>query len=259
MRALTPQRISSDLVNPSSAPANVPNGQVLPVDQHENWHPENSGEEEEDIEVRRNAQKSLAFRRQREAESNKENVAEIPESQQSKTAQKRSFFDRDPLAERVPPIDSQDLDSGSHEIGISSDEDFQLQAGSSNAARHRRMKPATKKVRVRENVDIHTIDGRAEVANDDQGAELPRSQGYEEYVRVNQSAKQRKAVVTKPPQSRSAWTGAETDMLYYLITEHGTSWKLLKETDQGGVLKARDQVALKDKARNMKMDYLKCV
>ena len=257
MRALTPQRISIDQVNPS--PTSVLNEQVSLVDQNENLSPENSGEE--DIDVRSSARRSLAFRKQREAESNKENDVEIPESQHSKTVQKRSFYDRDPLAERVAPIDSQDIDSGSHVIDISSDEGFQHQAGSSNAAKQRRMKPATKKVRVHENVDIHTIESRAEVAGDEQGAELPLSQGYEEYVRVNQSARQRMAVVTKPPQSRSAWTGPETDVLYNLITEHGTSWKLLKEKDkaQGGVLKARDQVALKDKARNMKMDYLKYV
>ena len=261
MRALTPQRMSSDQVNPS--PTSVPNGQVSLVDQHENLSPENSGEgeEEEDIDVRRSAQNSLAFRKQREAESNKENVVEIPESQQSKTAQKRSFYDRDPLAERVAPIDSQDIDSASHLVEISEDEGFQLQAGPSNAAKQRRMKPATKKVRVHENVDIHTIDSRAGVAGDEQGAELPLSQAFEEYVRVNQSAKQRVAVATKPPQSRSAWTSAETDVLYNLITKHGTSWKLLKDKDlaQGKVLKARDQVALRDKARNMKVDYLKYV
>ena len=256
-RALTPQRNSSDQINPSS-PGTVPNGQLSSADQYEDFLPENSGEEEEDIDVRRSAQESNAFRKQRELESNKENVAEIPGSQ---TGQKRSIYDRDPLAERVPPIDSQDLDSGSHEIDISSDEGFQLQAGSSNALRQRRRKPATKKVRVRENIDVQTIDSRAEIDNDEQGAELPRTQGYQEYERINRSAKQRMAMVTKPPQIRSAWTSAETDVLYNLIIVHGTSWKLLKENDkaEGKVLVARDQVALKDKARNMKMDYLKYV
>lgn len=271
MQALTPQRIFNEQVISSPAPASVPNRQAPSADQDDNWGYEDNEEEERDIEIARNAQASLAYRMQREAESNKENVAEIPEAQQPK---KRSIYDRDPLCVRISPV--QDLFPTSQESDISSDQGFQVQAESSNAAMQRRLKPATKrpaskparlqrrspkKVRVQENIDAHTLDGSADVARDEQEAEPQLSQAGQEYIRVNESAKQKMAVVTKPPQRRSAWTGVETDMLYYLITEHGTSWKLLKEQDleQGHVLEARDQVALKDKARNMKMDYLKYV
>ena len=303
MRALTPQGLHNDQVIPSIAPASLPDRQAPSADQNDSWTPDDNGEGEENINIRRRAEASLAFRTQREAESNKENLAERPESQQLRTPKKRSIYDRDPLAERVPPIDSQDSDHNGLEIEISSDEGFQLQAGSSNAARQRYLKPAThrpapkieissdegsqlqagssnaarqrplkpatkrpapestslkrrspKKVRVQQNVNV-----RANVALDEQEVELPFSQAYDEYERVKASAKQKMAVVTKPPQSRSAWTGMETDMLHYLITEYGTSWKVLKNEDreQGHILEARDQVALKDKARNMKMDYLK--
>lgn len=310
IRALTPQRLHNDQVIPSTAPASLPNRQAPSADQNDNWTPDDNGEEEGDINIRRRAEVSLAYRRQREAESNKENLAEIPESQQTRTVTKRSIYDRDPLAERVPPIDSQDSDHNGPETEVSSDEGFQLQAGSSNAARQRYLKPATKgpapeieissdegsqlqagssnavrqhylkpatkrpapeptslkrrspkKVRVQQKVNVRTFNDRRDVARDEQEVELPLSQAYDEYERVKASAKQRMAVVTKPPQSRSAWTGVETDMLHYLITEYGTSWKLLKNEDreQGNILEARDQVALKDKARNMKMDYLKYV
>lgn len=274
MRALTPQRNYNEQVIPSPAPANVPYGQAPSAGQDDNWRSEDN--EEEDIAIRRNAQASDAYRTQREAESNKENVAEIPGSQHTKTAKKRSIYDRDPLADKVSPIDWPDSDPNDEQSEISADEGFQVQAESSNAAMQRRLKPATKrpaseparlqrqspkKVRVQEAIDPHLLDGSADFARDEQETEVPLSQAYDEYVRVNKSAKQKMAVVTKLPQRRSAWTGAETEMLYYLITEHGTSWKLLKEQDseQGYVLEARDQVALKDKARNMKMDYLKYV
>ena len=279
VRALTPQNIHDDQIISSPVLAHVSNTQAPSADQIDSWTPDDNGEEEEeegDIIIRRNAQASLAYRTQREAESNKENVAEIPESQQIRTAKKRSIYDRDPLAERVAPIDSQGSDQNGQEIETSSDEGFQLQEGSSNATRQRQLKPATKrpapeparpkrqtpkKVRVRENADVHALDDGIGVARDEQEAEVPLSQSHNEYVRVNQSAKQKMAVVPKPPQSRNAWTSLETDMLHYLITEHGTSWKLLKNEDlkQGHVLQARDQVSLKDKARNMKMDYLKYV
>ena len=277
MRASTPQRNSHEQVVPSPDQADDSNIQATLADQDDNWRPEDNEEEEGDIEIkRRHARGFLAFQMQRDAESNKENVAEIPESQRTKTAKKRSIYDRDPLAERVSPIDGQDSNSISRESELSSDEDFQCQAESSNAAMQRRLKPATKrpaskpariqrrspkKARVQENISAHTLDDNADVARDEQETEVPLSQAYEEYVRVNETAKQKMTVGTKPPQKRSAWTGAETDMLYYLITKHGTSWKLLKDQDElrGKVLEARDQVALKDKARNMKMDYLKYV
>ena len=271
MRALTPQRNFNAQVIP--APPDFANGLAPSADQDKNWSPEDNEEESRYTDDKRGAHASIAYRKQREAESNKENVAEIPESQHTKT-KKRSFYDRDPLAERVSDIDKQD--SNGEEGEISSDEGFQCQPESSNAAIQRRFKSATKrpvieparlqgpspkKVRVQENTDARTLNGSANVVGDEQVAEVSPTQTYEEYVRTNQSAKQMMAVVKKPPQRRSAWTAVETDVLHNLITEHGTSWKLLKDKDfeQGHLLEARDQVALKDKARNMKMDFLKYV
>lgn len=61
----------------------------------------------------------------------------------------------------------------------------------------------------------------------------------------------------KRVQTRTPWTDEETGTLHDLITTHGVSWSLLKLLDSEGVLVDRDQVALKDKARNMYIDYLK--
>ena len=268
LRALTPQQTLDGHNVRSHAEALFQSGQAPLEDQDDSLGPGVNEEEGEDIgrAQRLNAEKRLAFRKKREAESNKENVAEIPESQPNKPAEQRPIWDRAPLGTRISPITDLDTDS---------DEGFQRQLPST-ATVQRRVKPATKrpaaesvrpqhrspkKVRLQENVDARASNGRADVEPEEQQTELPPSQAYEEYKRANKSAKERTAVVTKAPQKRSAWTIAETDMLFYLITEHGTSWKLLKaeDSEQGHVLEARDQVALKDKARNMKMDYLKYV
>ena len=73
-----------------------------------------------------------------------------------------------------------------------------------------------------------------------------------ELGRINTAARAKKKT-----QTRKAWTDLETETLINLISEHGTSWKLLKDKDAGKVLVDRDQTALKDKARNIKFDYLK--
>lgn len=283
VQILTPQQYINEQASASSALANDSNGQVWLADQDDNWPPEENEEEEEDPDLamteRENAQRQLAYREQKEAENNKEN--EIPESQRITTAKNRSIYAPDPLAIRVSPIHGSDSDNESRESEIGSDDDFQTQEVSSNAVTQRGLKPATKRPAAkpatiqrrspkkarREDTLAHTSDENSDVARDQQETEAPRSQAYDTYVRANESAKLNMALGTKPPQKRNAWTGAETDMLHHLITEYGTSWALLKQHDEqvpGGrddetVLGARDQGALKDKARNMKMDYLKYV
>lgn len=85
------------------------------------------------------------------------------------------------------------------------------------------------------------------------------SQG-EMYRTVNTQSKAVTRVrVPKKTQVRRPWSAAETNRLIDLIEEHGISWAYIRSVDagDGGVLKYRDQVALKDKARNIKLDYLK--
>lgn len=61
----------------------------------------------------------------------------------------------------------------------------------------------------------------------------------------------------KITQTRKSWSDKETETLLKLIERHGTSWSKLKEKDVDDVLESRDQTSLRDKARNMKMDYVK--
>lgn len=89
--------------------------------------------------------------------------------------------------------------------------------------------------------------------------QIPAPSQLENYKKANTQAKLMTSRQLKEPQKRKAWTDEETKQLIALIEEHGTSWKLLKELDQAdrSILASRDQVALKDKARNMKIDFLK--
>lgn len=65
----------------------------------------------------------------------------------------------------------------------------------------------------------------------------------------------------KPPQKRTFWTTEEDEQLLTLIAELGISWALIKKTDESNenIMDKRDQVALKDRARNIKFSYVKYV
>lgn len=94
--------------------------------------------------------------------------------------------------------------------------------------------------------------------NEDPPTPPPERVQLENYKMAKELAKINTAArAKKKTQSRKAWTDLETETLINLISEHGTSWKLLKDKDVGKFLVDRDQTALKDKARNIKFDYLK--
>jgi hypothetical protein len=97
----------------------------------------------------------------------------------------------------------------------------------------------------------------------DMDEDRPTPSQMDEYRAANAAAKEKKAFQIKPTQTRRPWSEEETERLLELIVKHGVSWKLLKQEDEiargGPLLRNRDQTALKDKARNMKMDYLKYV
>lgn len=59
----------------------------------------------------------------------------------------------------------------------------------------------------------------------------------------------------RPVQKRTRWSPADENRLIALIGQHGTSWATIES--RGGFQVIRGQVALKDKARNMKAVYLK--
>ena len=95
------------------------------------------------------------------------------------------------------------------------------------------------------------------------GSQPPsRSQAQiaEQQRRINQLAKnQVRARAATKVQTRRSWSDEETSTLIEYIMEHGTSYAFIKKLDESdqNVLEGRDQIALKDKARNIKTDYLK--
>lgn len=88
--------------------------------------------------------------------------------------------------------------------------------------------------------------------------QTPAPSQLENYQTANMVAKFKSSRL-REPQIRRPWTNEETEALIELIGEYGTSWTFLKQRDEQERLKRRDQVALKDKARNMKFDFLKSV
>ena len=84
----------------------------------------------------------------------------------------------------------------------------------------------------------------------------------EELGRMRQAARQRtKVYQQRPVQSRSAYSAAEEARLVELIEDYGTSYALIKTQDgshpDGPLLGQRSQVQLKDKAQELKYQYLK--
>jgi len=79
------------------------------------------------------------------------------------------------------------------------------------------------------------------------------------YREVNEISKNLSRLNPPKPQNRTKWSPLEDDRLISLIQEVGCSWARIKKLDvaAGNILALRDQVALKDKARNMKFDFLK--
>ncbi|MCJ1358247.1 MAG: hypothetical protein MMC33_008246 [Icmadophila ericetorum] len=83
----------------------------------------------------------------------------------------------------------------------------------------------------------------------------PRSQA-DIYREVNQASRTQTALGPKPPQTRHPWSEAEINLLCDGIAKHGTQWSTIKKEDTADILHRRGQVGLKDKARNIKYDFL---
>lgn len=199
------------------------------------------------------------------------------------------YIDPQPGAQRVEWSDSgfsQDMPSTSRgtkrnhatvedemDLEPSQDEGFQQDTRDQDVAANRQNKPGSaqgtaqgrsqqyaKRARMTAQDASEDIDNGIETAvNDYNNAnEAPDST-----LGVYQDSKTRALAASasqpKKVQVRKAWSDEETGTLLDLIEEHGTSWRLLKEIDDNNhkILQGRDQVALKDKARNMKLDFLK--
>ena len=92
--------------------------------------------------------------------------------------------------------------------------------------------------------------------------------------RIREPSRSRPAITTAississlpMPQRRRRWSVAENERLIHLVGQHGPSWAKIKredelwpENDGGPQLTRRDQVQLKDRARNIVMEYYRSV
>lgn len=240
------------------------------------------------------SERIVAMGDEREAAANKENMAEIANMQGSTSPggtrrpplapRKLGIMDTQPDAQRVT-FDSQFQDMPESSRGTkrgfgvamdaegdeldepSQDQGFQQDTRTFDVGARRAVKPAraprrTKKARIAQAAQAineaeqdFTQPGQATQDNSVPGST------FDAYRQSKERAQEFQATQPKKVQVRKAWTDEETGLLLDLIEEHGTSWRLLKQIDLDNdyILKDRDQVALKDKARNMKLDFLKYV
>jgi hypothetical protein len=78
---------------------------------------------------------------------------------------------------------------------------------------------------------------------------------------VNEAARLTTAIARRTgglirPQQRQRWSEDETEHLINMIARHGCSWSNLIKIAGDGFSANRDQGSLKDKARNLKVDFL---
>lgn len=272
----TSESSTDESVMPYIVPANLPNlSEPQPDD---DWQPQDGNDEplqpDPEENLRQTTGQAFARRAQRQAESNKENIG-VSMSQQEHlpgVARKPRLIDPQVNAQRLLWDESQELNRNSQPsqmVDASQDEGFQTQHVPADIVQRRKSKPAPKrsapqppmpersspkKARTQE----VSRTSRPDVVRDQMNVE-PSPSPMDEYRAANSSAKTMKAFQPKPPQTRKPWSEEETETLLALIEQHGTSWSLLLAEDksEGMILQSRGQVALKDKARNMKMDYLK--
>ncbi|KAL8686772.1 MAG: hypothetical protein Q9218_006877 [Villophora microphyllina] len=217
-----------------------------------------------------------------EDKTNKENLKLQPQP-----TKKRQFLDHQENAERVPWEDTQDTAPAStagqsvveatqnpRSDGPSSpSEDGGFQQDTRPIAQRRRPVPSATKRRPLAELPLQK---RPRVVPPSQGTtetdelsnavarhndvNAPPLSQVETYQLTNRNAKLLVAKQPKPPRSRTFWSEDEVERLLDLIQEFGTSWSLLEKLDteypDGARLAGRNQYAIKDKAMNMKVDYL---
>ena len=164
---------------------------------------------------------------------------------------------------RPVPADDEDLGE------VSEDEGFEQDLRTVDIQRKRKAAPTTshrsvivhspKRARFQERPRVEKQRLRSE-EEDSLDAATARSQlPSSNYREVNQISKNLSRLNPPKPQRRTKWSSLEEDQLISLIKVVGCSWSRIKRLDEerGNILVLRDQVALKDKARNMKHDFLK--
>jgi hypothetical protein len=197
------------------------------------------------------------------------------EESQEGTQQERAKTQQSPR--RVAGKRPRPADVEEDEDDVSPDEGYENDARQSTAADRRRQELNASK-QAKQPVKSPPKRPRTELSGSSGQARDRASQGSStpdyDINRQTQSNVRRPTQVTvrarpRAPQQRRGWTLDEETALIDYVEEYGTSWSLIKQIDRGhpladndngdgpNHLKYRDQVALKDKARNLRFDYHK--
>ncbi|KAI4156664.1 MAG: hypothetical protein LQ340_000110 [Diploschistes diacapsis] len=223
------------------------------------------------IPSREERQEVISLHRQLEREQDKEND---PPPKEPRLLSRGKVFERQPDAERVrfesqpsrhisTPLHKAVSDVSTSQVSEDEgfEEDTRMRPPESALANRKRPAPtktipsSSKRVRIRQ---ARSSAGPSQQMTGHTPAETTQS-NFQVYQMVNRHAKvfTGRAGAMKPLQTRTPWSAEEVETLQELIELHGVSWAYLKTMDEQNILSLRDQVGLKDKARNMKFDFLK--
>ncbi|KAL9127662.1 MAG: hypothetical protein Q9217_003509 [Psora testacea] len=277
MHPSTSQCNAQGLQVPSFAPAKLEDEQQ-PQDEDDGWGLADGDRSEDDSEAAFQVQgaedivkQSEVLGLQRQAESNKENEVQFPASPLQR-ADRPHMIDPQADAKKIE-FDSQDSNSNNQQSqmdDLSQDLGFQQLRQPADTAQRPAMRSLNKPLAPGEQLVGRSPAKRARFQHSPRmSVEQPactsrvlqehtsKPSQTQVYNEANAQAKIRVACQPKRIQTRKPWSTEEIDTLLDLIRGNGVSYALLKKLDVEGILEGRDQVALKDKARNIKMDFLK--
>ena len=224
----------------------------------------------------------------------KENLRRQPAGSASSPAGRRRFISPQADAERItdfntqptqsqgqfrhpPPLDgrspakrkrSDDPDA------VSDDEGFTQDQREIDMSQRRRSAPrpqaSPKRVRIdapesssraRQEIPERSTASQRRTSSQQRGSQNPEVQEYAEQKRILSSQAARAAPSSQRrtrPQGRVPWNDESEKALEDYVADEGISWAYIKKLDEDrdNLFEGRDQVALKDKARNMKTNML---
>lgn len=258
------------------------------------WRPANADEEMEDFEAGPSTAPEKIDRAAQVAMRDRLNKENRRQSQVAGTAKLR-FIDAQPDAQRVewsqatvPTASARTKPSQvsrgkrpaqaieeEEEGNVTEDEGFQEDRRIIDDTRRRHAPPAPRRAPVgppakKVRVENQEYNPSPQLDSEEEGlvahvANAVSSIPSTDYRVVNAIAKDNTRLIPPKIQTRTRWTPTEEDALVDYIRRLGCSWSRIKKEDSDDTddkvpprwLDGRDQVALKDKARNMKFDFIK--
>ena len=262
----------------SDAPEQGQPQQITPED--DGYRPHDEGAEDEGSNNRddtppltmEEGREMLQVHYRNNATQNKENAA--PRGLANRP---RSLLDRQSGAGRVSwdepsqgrsqgPSSSQRPPSPSQDEGFRSQPDVPARNNSNNISPRKRKTPPTmaagpssRRTPLTE-VSPEAAARRSEARDEEGTQRLTQAQMIKIANRQAKLATQQRNIDhPKPPQKRTAWSAEEEVLLMESIQKYGVQWAKIKREDMenDNIFHRRDQVGLKDKARNMYFDFLK--